>query len=70
MMMKIFCAMIFTAVTLSYSQFFQMEINTIPVTVSGKQLLYPWNGGFNSLSIAMHDLDNDGDHDLQALNDT
>jgi hypothetical protein len=50
--------------TLSYSQTFQMEINTIPVIVSERQLQYPWNGGLNSVSIAMPDLDNDGDRDL------
>ena len=41
-----------------------MEINVIPVTIADKQLLYPWNGGLNSLSIALPDLNNDGDLDL------
>lgn len=63
-MIKIFCVMILVLATLSYSQTFQMEINTIPVTKEERQLLYPWNGGLNSLSPVMPDLDNDGDYDL------
>ena len=50
--------------TLVLAQSFQSEINTIPVTQNGRLLQLPWNGGFNTLSIAMPDLDGDGDPDL------
>ena len=49
---------------IAFSQTFQQEINTIPVTQNGRQLQVAWNGGFNTLSIAMPDIDNDGDRDL------
>jgi hypothetical protein len=50
--------------TFLLAQSFQQEINTIPVTQNGRLLQLPWNGGFNTLSIAMPDLDGDGDPDL------
>ncbi len=46
------------------AQSYQQEIDFIPVTINGKQLKTPWNGGFNSLSISMADIDADGDYDL------
>ena len=43
---------------------FQRELSSIPVSKGGRQLQIPWNGGLNSLSVAMPDLDGDGDADL------
>ena len=46
------------------AQTFQFEPESIPVTVNGNQLMKPFNGGYNVLSIALADLDDDGDYDM------
>ncbi len=58
-----FCIFIFLPV-LAHAQSFEQEVNSIPVSRNGKLLSIPFNGGFNTLDIAMPDIDNDGDPDL------
>ncbi len=59
---SLFCLLI-VSVFLN-AQKFQLEPNGIPVSIGGKNLQNPWNGGYNLLSISMPDIDNDGDNDL------
>lgn len=49
---------------LAAAQTFQKEMASIPVTRAGRELQIPWNGGLHSLSVAMPDIDDDGDADL------
>lgn len=50
--------------SLALGQTFQQEIGSIPVSQNGRQLQIPWNGGFNTMSIALPDIDGDSDPDL------
>jgi len=63
-MKKIFLLLLCRVPFLLTAQTFEREMNTIPVQMDNEQLIIPFNGGFNSLGIAVSDIDNDGDPDL------
>lgn len=50
--------------TLTLGQVFESERASIPVSLDGRNLMFPWNGGYNTLGIAMTDADGDSDTDL------
>lgn len=62
--MKRLCIFISLLPTLAHAQTFQSERASIPVEIEGHQLQFPWNGGYNTLGIAMTDIDGDSDADL------
>ncbi|MCB0648400.1 MAG: T9SS type A sorting domain-containing protein [Saprospiraceae bacterium] len=60
-------ATLFCLLTVSFllkAQSFRLETDGIPVSIDNKTFQNPWNGGYNQLTIAMPDIDGDGDNDL------